>query len=177
MKKTTLALACALALTGAGASFAQPPAAAPGAPGPMRMQRMDPAQMQAHRAQMIERRAQRLRDALQLTQAQEPALRAFLQSAAPPADRMQRRQAQRPGPDARPATTPERLDRQRARMAERQQMFERRAEATKRFYAALTPAQQKAFDALRPMGGRRGGHGGHDGHGRGGQRGGHGMRG
>jgi hypothetical protein len=61
-------------------------------------------------------------------------------------------------------TTPQRLDRAQARMAERQQQFARRAEATKRFYAQLSPAQQRAFDALHQ--GRGGhGHGGRHGHG------------
>ena len=49
-----------------------------------------------------------------------------------------------------------------------------RADATKRFYAQLSPAQQRAFDALKPMGG---GHGGHHGEGRMGGRHGHGEMG
>jgi hypothetical protein len=54
-------------------------------------------------------------------------------------------------------STPQRLDRMQARSAERQARLAQRAEAIKRFYAQLTPAQQRAFDAL-PMG--RGGMGG-----------------
>lgn len=154
MKTTTLALAAALAVTAAGASYAQQP---PGPPptdgrewGP-RHERMHPDP-----AQMAERRAQRLRDLLQLRPEQEPALRAFLEASRPTGDRMGRG-LQRPDRDqARPLTTPEHLDRMRERLAERQAAFERRAAATKRFYAQLSPSQQKAFDAM-PMHGRPGG--------------------
>jgi len=46
-------------------------------------------------------------------------------------------------------------------MAQHQQQAARRADAIRRFYAALTPAQQKAFDAMHQgMMGRRGNHGG-----------------
>ena len=57
------------------------------------------------------------------------------------------------------------LDAQRARMTERLARFDQRAAATKKFYAQLSPTQQKAFDTLAPrgpgkgMGGRHGGHG------------------
>jgi hypothetical protein len=65
---------------------------------------------------------------------------------------------------AAPLTTPQRLDRQRERMTERMAQFERRSAAIKRFYGALSPSQQKAFDALRPAGGRGGpGHRAHRG--------------
>jgi hypothetical protein len=44
-------------------------------------------------------------------------------------------------------------------------MFAKRAEATKTFYAALTPEQQKTFDAETVhFGGHRGDHDGHRGH-------------
>jgi Spy/CpxP family protein refolding chaperone len=46
--------------------------------------------------------------------------------------------------------------------AQRQQRFARHADAVKRFYAALTPAQQKAFDAMHQ--GMMGGHGKRGGH-------------
>lgn len=117
-------------------------------------------------------RAAHLRDILQLTPAQEPALRTFLE-ASKPEIKFERRE--RPAPDApRPAplTTPERLDREAARMAERQAAFAKRAAATKAFYAQLTAPQKKAFDALHPGGrgphgpggpGRRAFHGGPDG--------------
>ena len=134
-------LAAAFALTSAGAAIAQAPP--PGGPPPggmrmMEMRRPDP-----------EARAQRLRDVLQLTPAQEPALKAYLEAQEPPP---------RPAPPearAKALTTPERLDGQRARMVERLAAFDRRAAATKAFYAQLSPAQKKAFDALPPAGGER----------------------
>ena len=77
-------------------------------------------------------------------------------------------------------TTPERIDRMRAMRAQHAAEADRRGEATKAFYATLTPEQQKTFDAQahrgRPMGGMRGGEGRH-GHGdhHGGMRGGEGR--
>ena len=141
----------------ASASLAQqpPPAAAPGQPREARgeWRRPDPEAMAA-------RRADHLRAALQLRPDQEPALNAFLAASQP---------AARPTPGDRGAmagmTTPQRLDAQRARMTERLARFDQRAAATKKFYAQLSPAQQKAFDTLAPrgpgkgMGGRHGGHG------------------
>jgi hypothetical protein len=55
--------------------------------------------------------------------------------------------------DDKPLTTPERLDRQAAHMTKMAETFQKRASATKAFYAALSPSQQKAFDALGPHGG------------------------
>jgi Spy/CpxP family protein refolding chaperone len=149
MKTTSIALAAVLALT-AGASFAQQPGPPPGPRG--EHMRPDPAQM-------AERRAQHLRDTLQLRPEQEPALRAFIDAARPSGDRMGRRGGRE---DFSALSTPERLDRARARMVERMAAFDRRAAATKRFYAQLSPSQQKAFDAIGPRGGP-GGRGDHHG--------------
>ena len=108
-------------------------------------------------------KAEKLRDVLQLTQAQEPALQSFIAATAKEKrDPAKMRAAHEAMKDM---TTPERLDRMAAMMAEHQKTFAERAAATKRFYAALTPAQQKAFDAMAPqmMGhhkGKRGGRGG-----------------
>lgn len=154
MKKFLLAVGAVSVLAMAGASAAQP---APGAPPAARgmgqhMQRMDPAKM-------AERRAQRLRDTLQLTPAQDGALRAFLDATQPKGDmreRMQQRRAEGPG-----ATTPQRLERAKRMMVERQARFDQVSAATLRFYNQLTPAQQKAFDAQHGRGGKgmRGGRG------------------
>lgn len=157
MKLATLACASLLALTAAGASVAQP---TPARDGP-RMERPDPAAR-------AERRAEHLRASLQLRADQEPALRAYL-------DTLRRPEGMGPGmrgdrQGAQTMTTPQRLERRRARMAERQARFERHAAATLRFYGALSPTQQRAFDALRP------GKGGHHGNGmRRGHGGGHGQ--
>ncbi|THD77490.1 MAG: hypothetical protein E7812_16330 [Phenylobacterium sp.] len=167
MKLTSIALAAALSLA-AGASFAQP-APGPGAPDAARhWQRPDPAQMAQRHAEMAQRHAQHLRDALQLRPEQEPALQALLASMQPPAGAREAHGKRGEGAE-HAMTTPERLDRMQARMAERADHFRQHAEATKRFYAALSPSQQKAFDAMPMMG--------HGEHGHGGMRGGPGMRG
>lgn len=136
------ALAAALLVT---AAQAQPPAPTPGqGPRAERMQRLDPEAMAA-------RRAEHLRTVLQLRPDQQGALDAYLAALKPQA----RPDRARPAP-GQTLTTPERLDRQQAAMRERMARFEQRAAATKRFYAALSPAQQKAFDALKPAHGKRG---------------------
>ncbi|WP_411288000.1 Spy/CpxP family protein refolding chaperone [Phenylobacterium sp.] len=144
MKLAIFACASLLALTAAGSSVAQP---APPRDGP-RMERPDPA---AH----AERRAEHLRAALQLRPDQEPALRAYLDTLGRPEGMHPEMRGARQA--AQMMTTPQRLERQRARMAERQARFERHAAGTLRFYGALSPTQQRAFDAMRP--GRGGGHG------------------
>ena len=132
-------VAAVIALAAAGASFAQSPPPGGPPPGGMRMMRLEGPSPEA--------RAQRLRDVLQLTPAQEPALKAFLldqKPSGPPAP---------PQAGAKALTTPERLDRQRARMVEHLAAFDRRAAASRTFYAQLTPSQKKAFDALPQDGG------------------------
>jgi periplasmic protein CpxP/Spy len=158
MKFASISMAAALALAAGSAALAQPvpPPAGPHAEG-RHWQRPDPAQM-------AERHAQHLRDALQLRPDQEPALRALIASMQPPpGDQEHMRKDHEAG--AR-LSTPERLDRMAARMAEHAARFRQRADAVKRFYAQLSPTQQKAFDAM-PM---KMGHGMHE-HGMGG----HGM--
>lgn len=137
-----------------------------------------PAPAQAQRgmmghdpAEMAARHAERLRTVLQLRPDQEPALKALLASMAPPADMRERMQERRD--EMAGLTTPQRLDRMQAMMADHQAAFAKRADAVRRFYAQLTPSQQKAFDALPPMHGGRhgmgmGGKGGKGGMGRGG---------
>ena len=166
----TLALTSALAsLTFATASFAQQPQA-PGQgplPGMEARERPSPEQMRSHMAE-------RLRVTLQLTSQQEAALNTYVSAIAPQGGERPDRRGERQA--MREMTTPQRLDAMAAHMAQRQQAFAVRAEATKRFYAQLTPSQQKAFDALRPAGRGMGGKG-MDGH-RGGPHGGmgHGGR-
>jgi Spy/CpxP family protein refolding chaperone len=54
-------------------------------------------------------------------------------------------------------TTPERLDKMQALKAERDARMDKRIDATKSFYAALTPEQQKVFDSQRHGGFQRAG--------------------
>lgn len=149
--RTGLFAGAALSLVAATATFAQAPA--PGAPpapqtGVMHHQ-FDPAKMAEH-----------LRTTLQLTPAQEPALQAFVAAMQPTGEMREHMQEARG--DWKNETTPQHLDRMQAMMAEHQQMFARHADAIKRFYAALTPTQQKAFDAMhKSMMGKHGERGGH----------------
>ena len=152
----------------AQAAPAAPVAAAAEAPvsaAPMQRKRMDPAQrierMQAYRA----KRLAALKEKLQLTSAQEGAWSGFTAATQRPTGAA----PQRPDrAEFAKLTTPQRLERMQARQAERSARFAQRADATKTFYAALTPEQQKTFDAETLHTGQRG-------HGARGHHGGHGM--
>ena len=115
--------------------------------GMMRHGPMDPAKMQAMRAT----RQAALKEKLKITAAQEGAWTAFTSSLQPPADMHKRRMEIRAEMDK--LTTPERIDKMRALRAERDAAMDQRASATKTFYAALSPEQQKVFDAQRMRGG------------------------
>ena len=146
--RTGLIAGAALSLAAATATFAQAPApGAPPAPRGFMMKHHDPAAM-----------AQRLRATLQLTPAQEPALQAFISAMQPTGEMLDHMKGARD--DFKNLTTPQRLDRMQAMMAEHQAQFARHADAVRRFYAALTPAQQKAFDAMHDGMGFGGMHGG-----------------
>lgn len=142
-----------------------PPAAEAqvGASQPPEARRVDRTQrferMQAHRAA----RLAALKKKLQLTPAQEGAWSNFTAAQQPSA-----RTAGKARPDRAEMakmTTPQRLDRMQTRHAERSAMFAKRIDATRSFYAALTPEQQKTFDTEGMRFGQRG-HGHHH-HGRG----------
>jgi hypothetical protein len=121
---------------------------------------MRPGMMQEHMQRRMAQRQAALKQILQLTPAQEGAWNAWIASRQPS-------NRQRPNPaELAQLTTPERIDRMRALRADRIVQMDRRGDATKTFYAALTAPQQKAFDALvmQRMGGAMGG--GHGGWGR-----------
>jgi periplasmic protein CpxP/Spy len=120
------------------------PADAPGGPdGPMMMRhhRLDP-----------EARAQHLRDVLQLRADQDGALKAYVEAAGPKAWSKGGRKKELVDGSSKALTTPERLDRETEHLAR----AKARIDATRAFYAALSPGQKKAFDALGPMGGGHG---------------------
>jgi hypothetical protein len=136
-----------LASSGAFAQAPQAPLTAPAPPAAEAHQhtRADRAQrferMQQHRAQ----RMAALKEKLKLSPAQESAWSSFAEAQKPPAGTPgHARQARA---EFAKLTTPERLDRMQARQAARTAMFAKRADATRSFYAALTPEQQKTFDA------------------------------
>jgi len=98
-----------------------------------------------------EARAERLRTLLQLTPAQNGALTAYLAAMAPPA---MPAAAPRPASDT-PPTAVERADRMAEMAARMAAETKKRADATRAFYAALTPSQRKVFDTMPGMGGGR----------------------
>jgi protein CpxP len=128
----------ALALAVGGAGFAQgqfngPPSGPPGANGAPPSQ--PPMSQAAYMSQ-----------ALGLRSDQQPALQAFLAAVAAPPGAVAKMRAQ----DTQMATmpTPQRLDTMLARMDDSRNLMVARIAATKRFYAQLTPAQQRVFDTL-----------------------------
>ena len=122
--------------------------------GKHRMERM--AKMQKH---MAERQAQ-LKAALKLAPEQEAGWNAFVARTAPEPHMGGKDGAQHE--DWSKLTTPERLDKMQARHAERSEHMAKRIDATKSFYATLTPEQQKTFDSQSMRGFQRAGmqHGG-----------------
>ena len=127
--------------------------------------------MQRHRSD----RLAGLKEALKLTPEQEAARSAFVARTGP-AQAGEKTTAQRMSREEwRQLTTPERLDRMAAMKAERDTAMAKRMDATRSFYASLSPEQQKVFDE-RSMGmGRHGGMGGHHGKHGGHYHGGHGY--
>jgi Spy/CpxP family protein refolding chaperone len=131
------------------AAAAQTPATPPGPPqgGPMmgRMAQGDPAKMQTQRTERHAARMAALKAKLKLTPDQESAWTTFAAS-------MQPRQAMTGNPaqfraEMEKLTTPERIDKMQALKAQRHAEMTQHGDATKTFYAALTPEQKKVFDA------------------------------
>lgn len=109
-----------------------------------RMGQMNPERMNA----WIDRRMGALKAALKLTPAQEGAWNSFAAAMKPPADLADRLAQHK---EIAKLPTPERIDKMKAlRTQHMDQMtaaMDQRGEATKVFYATLTPEQQKTFDA------------------------------
>lgn len=120
-----------------GAAQAQTTPSAPAGNPPQQGRHFDPARM----AERVNRHLADLKQKLQISAAQESAWTSFAAAMQPPAN------VQRPDPQALSAmTTPERLDQMRAMRDRRNAEMDRRADATKTFYAQLTPDQKKTFD-------------------------------
>lgn len=175
-----LILASLLATAGMGAiaqgTDAAPAALKPGTSAPAaqnarphhgehKMGRHDPAKMQAW---MAKRQAE-LKAKLKITPAQEGAWTSFTAAMQPPA-RMMGGEGPMAGQRAEldKLTTPERIDKMKAmrteRMTEMNAEMDKRGDATKAFYAALSLEQQKTFDAEhRKMGEEHRGRGHHGG--------------
>ena len=134
---------------GLGASaFAMPPASGdmcnPDGPrqGRVRAERMDPAKRAEHMKEWMAKRHAALHDKLNLSADQEGAWKAYVAGATPPAmpTRMSR-------DEMRKLSAPERMEKMMGMMKERQAHMESRLAELKKFYAVLTPEQQKTFDA------------------------------
>jgi protein CpxP len=89
---------------------------------------------------------------LQLRPDQDGALKAYLAATGPKDWSKDGSKARMSTVRPRPLTTPERLDRETEHLTR----AKARIDATRAFYAALSPSQKKAFDALGPMGGDHG---------------------
>ena len=170
----SLVLAGLLATAGAGA-IAQIPTTPQGDAGTTatspqasphggRMDRHDPTKMQDY----IAKRQADMKSKLKITPAQEGAWTAFTTAMQPTSDG-----SARPGTEQHAEldklTTPQRIDKLREirsqRMTAMTALMDKRGEAAKAFYTALSTEQQKVFDAEHKMRGGRDGHGGGGHHG------------
>jgi hypothetical protein len=126
-----------------------------GAGGPGSKGNFDPARMQARMDQHFEA----LKTQLKLTTAQDGAWTAF-KTAMQPSQAMLARHAQHD--ELAKLPTLERLEKMKAlrtqHFTDMTTAMDQRLDATKTFYAALTPEQQKVFDANAMPGMGRGGH-------------------
>ncbi|WP_240538313.1 Spy/CpxP family protein refolding chaperone [Rhodoferax sp. PAMC 29310] len=108
-----------------------------------RMGHMNPEKMQAG---MAKHQAE-LKTALKITAAQESDWTKFTTTMAPPADSMIKRPSRE---DMAKLTTPERIDKMKTMRTEQHAVMsaamDQRADATKAFYATLSPEQKKVFD-------------------------------
>ena len=159
----SLALAGLMAAGASAMAQSTPPAASGSGPRSEHMGKHDPAKMQA----MMAKHQADLKAKLKLTPAQEGAWTAYTAAMQLPAGiGMRPSDAQRAEMDK--LTTPERIDKMRAmraeRMAQMNTEMDKRGSATKTFYAALTPEQQKVFDAEHQKHGARHEHGGRGDH-------------
>ena len=152
MKKLIQSLVVAgLLVAAGGTAFAQ----TSGMMGHDGMHHMDPAKMELMHAKHLAY----LKAKLKITASQEGAWTSFTEAMKPPADMM----GQRPDrAEMDKLTTPERIDKMRAlhkeHMAAMEAAMDKRGDATKALYAALSPEQQKLFDAEFAKMGQRGEH-------------------
>lgn len=104
------------------------------------MYHRDPAKMEA----LIAKRSAELKAKLKITAQQESAWNTFTTAMKPPAretlPRLDRAELDK-------LTTPERIDKMRSLRNQQLAAMDQRDDATKAFYAALNPEQQKIFDS------------------------------
>jgi Spy/CpxP family protein refolding chaperone len=120
------------------------PASAQPAPGPAATEQSQPrpAQMRERMKERMLKRAQELKAKLKLSPEQQPAWESYMAAMKPSG------LVVRPSPaEMEKLTTPERLDKMREMRQQRDAEMDRRIEATKAYYATLTPEQRTIFDA------------------------------
>lgn len=151
-------IGAALLAAGNVVAVAQTAPTPPNAAAQERPQGFDPARMREHMQARMAQRQAKLKEALQIAPTQEAAWTTWTVAMQPQANwkRPDRAELER-------LTTPERIDRMRAMRTERIAMMDRRADATKSFYAALEPTQKRVFDLVTAH--RIGRHGGDEGEG------------
>ena len=146
--------AAAMIATAGMATYAQPAHNGP---------QMDPAkraEYTAKRAEHVAKRQAELKQKLGITSAQESAWSSFT-SATKPGERKARMDREA----FSKLSTPDRIDQMRSMRNARIAEMDRRADATKAFYAVLTPAQKTVFDTESAKRGHREGMRGQGGHG------------
>ena len=108
-----------------------------------RMGQLDPAKVQA----WSDKRNAAFKAKLKLTAAQESAWTTYTAAMKPPADLIAKRSD---FAELAKLSTPERIDKMKAlrtqHLSDMNAAMDKRGEATKAFYATLTPEQQKVFD-------------------------------
>lgn len=109
-----------------------------------RPHRGDPARIEAHMA----KRAADLKTKLKIEPAQEAAWSAWTAGMKPPAGLRENMAKTRD--EMKTLSTPERIDRMKALRTQRDTEMDKRAQATKDFYAQLNAEQKKTFDS-QPM--------------------------
>ena len=131
---------------------------APGGPGMHHHGQMDPAQLQEKMA----KHAAALKAKLNLSATQEGAWSTYLAAMQPAADmaaRMDPKNREKMHAEWAGLTTPQRIDKMNEMKVKRDAEMAKRGDATKTFYAALSPDQQKVFDSHTLRHGRGGAHG------------------
>ncbi len=154
-RRTILALMSALAapalLTAAAMAQPAPPPGAHGGHGGHGGHGAPGGDMKAHQEAMRKQHMEDMKIVLRLRPDQEPALAAFMAAHEP--KRIERRLA-----DPGKLTTPQRLEEMAKLDAEMDAHQKASRDALARFYAALSPDQQKVFDALHRLKGHGGPH-------------------
>ncbi len=102
--------------------------------------------------QKMEQHQAKLKEALKLTPTQDNAWKEFTASMQPQKASVQRLDRA----EWEKLTTPQRMDKMQTLRAEREAHMNQRVEAVKKFYATLTPEQQKTFDDQHQRMGRHG---------------------